>query len=197
ALSEAIGRGLELQRSYWMPMTIAIVLKPDFGSTFTRGVLRLAGTAIGLVLSTAIVHLLPAGGFVQVAGIGALAYVLRCWGPANYGLFATAVTGLVVLLEAMTGVAPKDVIAARGLNTALGGIISLLAYAVWPTWERARIPEDLARMLDAYREYFRVIRHGYTHPHESYGQDLDRVRLAARLARSNLETAIDRWRLEP
>ncbi|MFN7995778.1 MAG: FUSC family protein [Bryobacteraceae bacterium] len=197
ALSEAIGRGLELRRSYWMPMTIAIVLKPDFGSTFTRGVLRLAGTAIGLVLSTAIVHFLPARGFVQVAGIGALAYILRCWGPANYGLFATAVTGLVVLLVAMTGVSPKEVIAARGLNTALGGIISFLAYWIWPTWERARIPEDLARMLDAYRGYFRVIRQSYTHPHESFAHDLDRVRLAARLARSNLETAIDRWRLEP
>ena len=42
-----------LQRTYWIPMTIAIVLKPDFTSTFARGVLRIGGTMAGLVSSHA------------------------------------------------------------------------------------------------------------------------------------------------
>ena len=38
AIAEIAGRGFSLARPYWLAMTVAIVLKPDFASTFTRGV---------------------------------------------------------------------------------------------------------------------------------------------------------------
>ena len=47
-----IAGSLALPRSYWLAMTIALVLKPDFGSTFSRGILRLAGTYVGLFVAT-------------------------------------------------------------------------------------------------------------------------------------------------
>jgi uncharacterized membrane protein YccC len=197
ALGDAVGRGLDLHRSYWLPMTVAIVLKPDFASTFSRGLLRLAGTFAGLIFATALFHLLPAAPAAQVAAIVALMYVLRCWGPANYGIFVAAVTGMIVLLLAMAGVSPREVIVARGLNTALGGAIALAAYWLWPTWERTRVQDAMAQMLDAYREYFRVIRESYIQPEASFEDALDRARLAARLARSNLEASFDRLRTEP
>jgi uncharacterized membrane protein YccC len=197
ALGDAVGRGFDLHRSYWLPMTVAIVLKPDFASTFSRGVLRLAGTFAGLIFATALFHLLPAAPAAQVAAIAALMFVLRCWGPANYGIFVTAVTGMIVLLIAMAGVSPKEVIAARGLNTAIGGAIALTAYWLWPTWERTRVQDAMAQMLDAYREYFRAIRESYIQPDASFEDALDRARLAARRARSNLEASFDRLRAEP
>jgi uncharacterized membrane protein YccC len=197
ALGDAVGRGFDLHRSYWLPMTVAIVLKPDFASTFSRGVLRLAGTFAGLIFATALFHLLPAAPAAQVAAIAALMFVLRCWGPANYGIFVTAVTGMIVLLIAMAGVSPKEVIAARGLNTAIGGAIALTAYWLWPTWERTRVQDAMAQMLDAYREYFRAIRESYIQPEASFEDALDRARLAARRARSNLEASFDRLRAEP
>jgi len=197
ALGDAVGRGFSLHRSYWLPMTVAIVLKPDFASTFSRGVLRLAGTFAGLIFSTLLFHLLPAAPAAQASAIVALMFVLRCWGPANYGLFVTAVTGMIVLLIAMVGVSPKEVIAARGLNTAIGGAIALAAYWLWPTWERTRVQDAMAQMLDAYRDYFHVIRESYIQPEASYEDALDRARLAARRARSNLEASFDRLRAEP
>ncbi len=197
AAGDAIGREFELQRSYWLPMTIAIVLKPDFASTFSRGVLRLGGTFVGLGFATALFHVLPASPAAQATAIVALMFVLRCWGPANYGIFVTAVTGMIVLLIGMAGVSPKEVIAARGLNTAIGGVIALAAYWLWPTWERTRVREALAQMLDAYRAYFRVIRESYSAREESFEDALDRVRLAARRARSNMEASFDRLRAEP
>ena len=197
ALGDAVGRGFDLHRSCWLPMTVAIVLKPDFASTFSRGVLRLAGTFAGLVFATGLFHLLPAAPAAQVAAITALMFVLRCWGPANYGIFVTAVTGMIVLLIAMAGVSPKEVIAARGLNTAIGGAIALAAYWLWPTWERTRVQDAMALMLDAYRAYFRAIRESYIHPEASFEDALDRARLAARRARSNLEASFDRLHAEP
>lgn len=197
AVGEALAHALNLRRPYWLPMTIAIVLRPDFTATFSRGVLRIAGTVVGLVLTTAMFHILPLGPHLEIALIAAGMFLMRYAGPANYGVFAIAVTALVVALIAMTGVDPRPVIAARGLNTAFGGVIALLAYWLWPTWERKQAPEAIAAMLDAYRDYFRAIRLSYEQPGESFDSLRDRARLAARLARSNVEASIERVCAEP
>ena len=196
-LGDSLARGLHMPRSYWVPMTIAIVLKPDFTATFSRGVLRLAGTFIGLVFATALFHMLSPGIGAQVALIGLLAFILRCYGPANYAILVAAVTALVVLIFAVVGVAPREVMAARGVSTVLGGLIALLAYWIWPTWERTQAPESLAQMLDAYRAYFRAIRESYLQTGVADADELDRTRVAGRLARSNLEASVDRWSGEP
>jgi uncharacterized membrane protein YccC len=134
---------------------------------------------------------------MDVVLIAALVFGMRCVGAANYGLLVTLVTALVVLLIALTGVSPGGVIAARGLNTAAGGAVALLAYWLWPTWERTQVSEALARMLDAYRGYFRTIRESYEHPDRSFDQVLDGARLEGRLSRSNVEASIDRLTAEP
>ncbi len=197
AIGDALARGTGFRRPYWLPMTIAIVLKPDFSATFSRGVLRLIGTLAGLLLATALFHLLHPAMAAQIVLIGALMYAMRCWGPANYGVFVTMVTGLVVVLIALAGVSPKDVMLARGINTLIGGVIALLAYWLWPTWERTQVPEALARMLDAYRNYFREVREAYLHPDQSYDADLDRTRAEGRRTRTNLEASIERLSAEP
>jgi uncharacterized membrane protein YccC len=197
AAGHAVARGLGLHRFYWLPMTIAIVLKPDFTATFSRGILRLAGTFTGLIFATALFHLLHPSPPAEVIVIGALMFVMRCFGGANYGLFVVAVTGLVVFMIALTGVAPAEVMMARGLNTAGGGIIALVAYWLWPTWERTHVSENIARMLDAYRAYFRAIRESYENPGKALAQELDRTRVPGRLARSNLEASIERLSAEP
>jgi uncharacterized membrane protein YccC len=204
-LGDALARGFGLQRSYWLPMTIAIILKPDFTATFSRGVLRLAGTFAGLVLATILFHVLPPNVAAQVVAVGGLMFVLRYIGPANYGVFVTAVTALVVFLIAMSSVSPGDVIVARAWNTLAGGAIALLAYWLWPTWERTQFSEAMARTLDSYRLYFRAVREAYLQHTKRLDIGIDRelerevsrTRLAGRLARSNLEASIERIRAEP
>src|ERR1035437_1406001 len=182
-------------------MTVAIVLKPDFTTTFSRGVLRLAGTFTGLALATALFHAFsPTAGWLALF-IVVFVYLMRWAGPANYGVMVTALTALVVLLFASTGVAPADLIAARALFTVVGGAIALAAYRVWPTWERTQAPEALACLLDAYRAYFQAVRDAYLHPGLErdlvFAPRLDRVRQAGRLARTTLEASMARLRLRP
>ncbi|MGA7414075.1 MAG: FUSC family protein [Bryobacteraceae bacterium] len=196
-LGEALGRSFELRRSYWLPMTIAIVLKPDFSATFSRGVLRLAGTFLGLVVATGLYHLLPLSPANDVALITLLVFIARSIGPANYGVFVTAISALVVYLFALLGVAPKDVIDARAVNTVIGGALALLAYGLWPTWERTQVAETLARMLYAYRGYFEAVVAWLVDPEAEPSADLDQKRVAARLARSNMEASFERLSAEP
>ena len=51
------------------------------------------------------------------------AFLLRCFGSANYGIFVTALTALIVFLVSLTGLAPGPIMIARGLNTLAGGAI--------------------------------------------------------------------------
>jgi uncharacterized membrane protein YccC len=192
-----VGHFLDWHRSYWLPMTIAIILKPDFTSTFSRGVLRLGGTLAGLVLATGLFHFLAPSRPMEVALIALFAFLIRCFGPANYGILVTGLTALVVLMFAMTGNAPATVMVERGLNTTVGGWIALAAYWLWPTWESTLVSETLARMLENYRTYFRAVRDAYLEPDKSFASRLDRERMAARLGRSNLEAAVTRLRSEP
>jgi uncharacterized membrane protein YccC len=178
-------------------MTIAIILRPDFTSTFTRGVLRLGGTLAGLLLATVLFHFVHGGGVgFDIAMLAVFAFLLRCIGPANYGIFVTAVSALVVLLIAITGVDPNAVIGARAMNTAAGGALALIAYWIWPTWERTQAGAVLAEMLEAYRDYFRAVVAAYNGS-ATAAAALDRQRDNGRRARSNAEASVDRVASEP
>ena len=196
ALGDILGTVVSWRRTYWLPMTIALVLKPEFTATFTRGLLRIAGTIVGLVLATELFHLLNPGVILQVILIFVFVFLMRWLGPANYGIFGIAVSALIVLLLAIAGVPPKDVIWARGINTVAGGLLALLAYWLWPTWEHTRVSERIAEMLDAYRSYAHALTRCNA-ADESSMQELESARRGARIARANLETSIDRLSAEP
>jgi uncharacterized membrane protein YccC len=195
AVADLPARYLGWHRAYWAPMTVVIVLKPDFNSTYSRGVLRLAGTFAGLGLATLIVHAFSPSQAAQAALITLFLFLMRWTGGTNYGLLVIPLTALVVFLFALTGVAPAEVITARALNTLAGGAIALVAYTLWPTWERTRIYESLAGLLDAYRLYFQAVRDAYLQP--DLASEVFRVRQAGRLARTNLEASVARFASEP
>jgi uncharacterized membrane protein YccC len=198
AIAETISRNLETPRAYWLPMTAVIVLKPEFTVTFTRGLLRIAGTIVGLLLATAMFHFLPPGAGLEVILIAFFVFLMRWVGPANYGIFGVTISALVVLLASFTGVAPKDVILARGLNTITGGVLALAIYAAWPSWERTQVGEMMARLLDAYLEYFSVVLEEASRTDSVPSiERLDKARLAARLARTNAVASVERMRGEP
>ena len=194
AAGDALGRAISLQRTYWIPMTIAIVLKPDFSGTFSRGILRIGGTFAGLFLATMLFHYLHTGVATDIALMAVFMFLLRWVGAANYGVFVIAMSAMVVLLISSTGVSPQTVIVARAQNTAIGGLLALIAYAIWPTWERTQVGPTLADMIDRYSEYFEAVIQAYRG--EGTG-DPDAARLGARLARSNAEASVDRITAEP
>ena len=196
-VGDTISRMVDWERSYWLPMTIAIILKPDFTSTFSRGVLRLVGTFLGLAIATVLSHTLRLSAAVDVMLVAIFAFLLRCFGPANYGVFVIALSALVVFLFSLSGVPPNEVVSTRAINTAIGGLLAVVTYAAWPTWEWSQVPEAVAKLLDAYRQYFHIIRKSYIDPDQDHSAELDRERQAVRLARSNLEASAERFESEP
>jgi len=81
AVGDILGTEVSWRRTYWLPMTIALVLKPEFTATFTRGLLRIAGTIIGLLLATGLFHLVNPGVVLQVILIFVLVFLMAGWVP--------------------------------------------------------------------------------------------------------------------
>ncbi len=197
ALADTIERGFAIPHGYWIPMTAALVLKPDFSETLARGVMRIAGTLIGIVLAA----LLDRAAHGSDAGRIALVFFgvlgMRSIGRPHYGLLTMSVTVVVVEFLAFVGEHVGTTIEERSINTLIGGAVALAFYLLWPTWERRHAPALLAAMLDAYAAYWRAIVARIARGAGPDGEALDAIRLAARLARTNAEASIARMRAEP
>jgi uncharacterized membrane protein YccC len=186
-----ISRLLHLPHGYWLPMTAAIVLRPDFAATFNFGLLRVLGTVVGLVVTTVLLYVTPDSPWAHLAVMAVLCMAFRYLATAHYGIAVAALTGTVVILLSFEGVNSGAAVSDRVINTALGCGMALLAYVAWPTWERGRARAALAVMLNAYASYLRAL----AQPEQRNTQR--ETRGAARTARTNAQASIDRMRTEP
>jgi len=191
AIALALSHALPLSRGYWMPMTVAIVLKPDFGATWRYGLLRVAGTLGGLLLTTAVLHVGGVGNFwIALSLMAVLCFGFRELATVHYGIAVVCLTGTVVILLSFYGIPAAASVHARAIDTMLGSALALLAYFAWPTWERGRERATLAGLLGAYADYLGAVLHGG-------GQARHATRIEARAARSNAQASLDRLRAEP
>jgi uncharacterized membrane protein YccC len=146
---------IPLQRSYWVVLTVAIVLKPDFGSVFARGVQRGVGTVIGAVLGAAILAVVPYGPWLLVPA-GLLAALLPYGRTRNFGLQAIFLTPLVVLLIDLLSPGGWRLAEDRLIDTLIGCAIALLiGYAPWPMAWQAHLPDRFAEAIWDVCEYMR------------------------------------------
>jgi uncharacterized membrane protein YccC len=191
AIAVMLERLLAIPHGFWIPMTAAIVLKPDFGGTLSYGVLRVAGTLAGLLLATGIIHLATENVAVQLLLLALLAAAYRLFSQVNYGIGVALLTGmLVIMLSFQSVIPPSMALDARVNATILGSLLALTAYALWPTWEVQHVRASLAKLIEAYRDYMSALLH--SHP----GQ-LEDARNSARTARTNAQASIERLRGEP
>lgn len=191
SLAMLVSRKLQLPHGYWLPMTAAIVLRPDFAATFNFGLLRVVGTILGLLLTTVLLHITPNEPWTHLALITVLCLIFRYLATAHYGAAVAALTGTVVIFLSFEGVNSGAAVHDRVINTLLGSGMALLAYVVWPTWEKRRVRAALASMLDAYANYLRALaRPELRDAHRE-------TRTAARTARTNAQASLDRMRAEP
>lgn len=145
---------------FWVVVAAALIVFPDYGSTFARGISRtigtIAGAALGIVLS-----FLPFTPELRTPVLhGILLFVLYC----GYLVFrscgqAYTMFWVVTWISCMT-VGPLGA-TTRGVATVVGCLLAFLAYVLAPTWQRRMITERihdwahaLAGRLDALIAYW-------------------------------------------
>jgi uncharacterized membrane protein YccC len=153
-LAEVLTSVVSLPRSYWVPVTVLFILKPDLGSVFVRAVLRGLGTVVGVAVGVLLLLLIPRGWpTVPVVFLcGAMGPVLAA---RSYAMQTAALTPMILLLIDMVDQEDIGTLATSRLaDTLLGCLIVLVfGYALWPESWRVRVGEQLADTVDSAATY--------------------------------------------
>ncbi|MEU5956731.1 FUSC family protein [Streptomyces sp. NPDC047525] len=192
-----LGTWLPLGHGYWAPMASVMVMRPDFSQTYSRAVARFGGTLVGVALATGLVQLadpdteLSAALAVLCAG---MMYLLMRTGQVAA---QACVAAYVVFLLGMGGEQWTQTVPERVVLTLLGGVLAMIAYAVYPAWETPRLRNRLADWLIADGRYAAAVVSRYADPTGSNCPDVRGALLAARDARIAWQEAAARAKNEP
>ncbi|MFC4030117.1 FUSC family protein [Streptomyces polygonati] len=142
-----------LPRSYWIAVTVTYVLKPDFGSVFSRAVTRAIGTVLGLVVATAVVSNVERGWW-DVPVMAVLAGLIPAVSAKGYGFQTASITPVVLVLTDLLSHQGVGLVLARFIDSLIGcAIVLVLGYLLWPESWRTRIGDRLADTVDDAAEY--------------------------------------------
>jgi uncharacterized membrane protein YccC len=197
AVAMALGRHFAQDRGYWIPLTAALVLKPDFQTTFVRGVARIAGTLAGAVVASLVIALVRANEALQLVGILVTSLIAYLAFNPNYALFTVAITSFVVMVLAMRGLPGTTTIDARVFDTLIGGTLAMIGYLTLPSWEHKRTRALLADLLDAQRRLAGFVLRAYAKPSSETRRAIEEARTDVWKIRTQVEASIDRSRHEP
>jgi uncharacterized membrane protein YccC len=185
---------LHVDHWYWVPLTVAIVMKPEMGSVFVRAVLRCAGTSLGVVAGVALLHVVPPGRdlIVALAVIGAFLPLAK---SLSYGVQMLAVTPVVLILLELIAPVPGGIGYGeeRFIATLVGGgIVLVFGYFLWPRRHGRELAQQFAAALGATADYLVAVC--------GNGGDRAKVLAAERAAYarlSDLRAALGRSMAEP
>ncbi|MFG3289284.1 FUSC family protein [Streptomyces sp. NPDC048179] len=191
-IAQALVSLVPVPRSYWVALTITFVLKPDFGSVFSRALLRALGTVAGLVLAATVLTVVPRGWW-DVPVMMVLAPLIPALTPRGYGFQTAVITPVILLLSDLLNHQGTALLLPRLLDSLMGCAIALVAgYLLWPESWRTRVGDRLADAVADTAAYVELAFKGGADP-------AARARMRRRLYRdlSTIRTEFQRALSEP
>jgi Fusaric acid resistance protein-like len=122
-------RLLALPNGYWVAMTALLLMRPDFQDTLVRSIGRVVGTLAGAAAATVASGAMAPGAGVLAALVAAFAFLAYATLRLNYGVFSFFVTGYVIFLLVLAGLAEPQVAGMRIVATLIGGGFAVAAHA--------------------------------------------------------------------
>ncbi|MEU9701132.1 FUSC family protein [Streptomyces sp. NPDC047981] len=197
ATGYVLGSALPLGHGYWAPMASVMVMRPDFSQTYSRSVARFGGTLVGVALATAVVEVADPGVYASAALAVACAFGMYLLMRTGYAASQVCVSAYVVFLLGMGGSAWTQTVFERVVLTLVGGVLAMLAYAVYPAWETPRLRGRLADWLVTDGRYAASVVAHYADPAGPVCADVREALLATRATRIAWQEALDRATHEP
>lgn len=195
-LSFAVGEFLEVQNSYWILLTVIVILRPNYGLTKTRAKERTIGTLIGGIVALGVVFMIHSE--VVYAILGVLSFLIAfTMIQQNYRSGAVFITLSVVFTYAFIEPDSWTVIQFRVLDTAIGaGLATLGNILLWPAWEVKNIRGVIATSVQDNQRFFAEIVALYKSK-EARPNSYNLARKEAFLSVSNLSATFQRMTQEP
>lgn len=139
--------------SYWILLTIIIILKPGFGLTQERNLQRITGTIAGGLLGIGILAFVKdrdvLSGLIIFFMIGTYTYQ-----RVNYIVTVIFTTPYILILFNLLGLPFWDIARERLLDTGIGCVLALMAsYLLFPHWESGQLQTYMQQVLKANIDY--------------------------------------------
>ncbi|NVD74090.1 FUSC family protein [Duganella sp. BJB1802] len=138
--------------SYWIVLTIVIILKPSFSMTKQRRSDRIVGTIIGCVITALIIKYLnyPAAilGFLILSTVATPTFIY-----VRYRYAAIAVSIMILLQMHLIAPGNHDLIVERLIDTFIGAAVATAFSFVLATWEYQTLPRLIREVLDVNLRY--------------------------------------------
>jgi hypothetical protein len=130
AVAEVVAHFRPGEHTYWIALTVSLVVLRDEAASPIRAVERGLGTTIGVLIGGLLLGVLPTWGMVALVGtIGAVRPYLKM---ANYTAYAAVMTPLITMLNELGQDMSWAVLRERVLDTLLGCVIGLgVGYLPW------------------------------------------------------------------
>ncbi|MFD5064065.1 FUSC family protein [Streptomyces sp. NPDC058394] len=152
-LAQALASLVSMDRSYWVALTVTFVLKPDFGSVFSRAVLRAVGTAAGLVIAAPVLAEVPIGWW-DVPVMVLLAPLIPALAVKGYAFQTAAITPVILLLSDLLNHRGVALVQPRLVDSLIGCVIVLVAgYLLWPESWHTRVGHRIADTVTDLADY--------------------------------------------
>jgi uncharacterized membrane protein (TIGR01666 family) len=182
--------------SYWVLLTILVILKPAFSLTKERNYQRLVGTFIGGIAGALIIYFvkdeIPRFLFLLVFMIGAYSFQ-----RLNYVVSVLFLTPFILIMFSFIGMGDLNLVRERIIDTFIGSFIALIAsYFIFPAWEYPHLKGYMKRLLVANYNYLQDVAEGLT----GKGFNITEYKLIRKelyLSSANMASALQRMLSEP
>jgi uncharacterized membrane protein (TIGR01666 family) len=137
--------------SYWILLTIIVILKPGFSLSKQRNYQRLIGTICGGIIGIGLLLLVPDK---TVEFILLVFFMLGCYSflRLNYVVSVIFMTPYILILFSFLGV--NNIVEERITDTLIGSVIAFIAsYLIFPSWEFELIQQNLRDVIYANANY--------------------------------------------
>ncbi len=191
-----LGYFFDIQNTYWILLTIVVIMRPNYGLTKERSKDRIVGTLIGAAIAVPIVLLSQNTTLYAILAWVSLIFAFALI-QQNYKSAAALITISIIFIYSLINPNAFEVIQFRVLDTVIGSAIAVLAnYIIVPSWEADNLKQVLAKALQRNKEYLLATRDLYVDP-ANHQLSYKVSRKEAFLAISNLNAAFQRLSQDP
>ena len=191
-----IGFLFEIQNTYWILLTIIVIMRPSYGLTKERSKNRLIGTLIGAAVAFGIVLITQN---VVVYSVLAFVSLILAFSliQQNYKSAAALITISIIFLYSLMNPNTFEVIQYRIIDTFIGGAIAVVSnYLILPSWEADNLKKILLNALKMNKKYLLAVQKLYQDP-AAKKLSYNLARKEAFLAISNLNASFQRLTQDP
>ena len=191
-----LGFLFDIQNTYWILLTIIVIMRPSYGLTKERSKDRIIGTLIGAFIAVGIVFITQN---LVVYSILAFISLILAFSliQQNYKSAAALITISIIFLYSLMNPNAFEVIQYRVIDTIIGALIAVIAnYLILPSWEANNLKKILLNALKMNKKYLLVTQALYQDP-AMHKLSYNLVRKDAFLAISNLNASFQRLTQDP